>query len=358
VIRTTTLTILISLLMSGCSWIDNYDRNEKYMEAESGPRVVVPESLDEPDFVDMMPIPGVVDSRGIAGQTADLELPDALSTTFGVEQIVLKKLGDERWIFLDAPPAVIWPKLLQYWNSNNIQVETANPREGIVESAWITAKAGTAAEALESIISGTGNNAGSLSELHKFRLSIEPGIRSGSSEVYLSQRHALPGGTSRPNWQGDSDSLEMENELLTKMAYYLGETINEPVISVMAIENRGEKAELILDRVKPLLLYKLDFDRAWATVGGALENAQLEVSDLDRTAQVYYILYDETYDQSPGFLARFFDNETEASQANRFLIRLDERPEAIQVSVLKDESTPADALIAERLLKIIKESST
>lgn len=357
-IRTLTLTILISLLMSGCSWIDNYDRNEKYMEAESGPRVVVPEGLDPPDFVDMMPIPAVVDSRGIAGQIADLELPDALSTTFGIEQIVLKKLGDERWIFLDAPPAVIWPKLLQYWNSNNIQVETANPREGIAESVWLTATAGPAADAMESIISGTGDSAGSLRELHKFRLSIEPGIRSGSSEVYLSQRHALPGDASRPNWQGDSDNLEMENELLTKMAYYLGETINDPVISVMAIENRGEKAELVLDRIKPLLLYKLDFDRAWATVGGALDNARLEVSDLDRSAQVYYISYDETYDQSPGFLSRFFDDDAEASQSNRYLIRLDERPEAIQVSVLKDESTPADALIAERLLKIIKESST
>lgn len=351
------LTLAPLVLMSGCSWVDNYDRNEKYLEAESGPRVVVPEGLDEPEFVDMMSIPSVVDSRGLAGQSADLELPDALSTTFGIEQIVLKKLGDERWIFLDAPPAVIWPKLLQYWENNNIQIETATPRKGIVESVWVSAKAGTAAEALESIISGTGAEGGSLSELHKFRLTIEPGIRSGSSEVYLTHRHALPGGTSSPNWDEDSDNLDMENELLTKLAYYLGETINDPVISVMAIENRGEKALLVPDRVKPLLLYKLDFDRAWATVGGALENARLEVSDLDRTAQVYYVLYDESNTKAPGFLRRFFEDE-EVSVANRYLIRLDERPEAIQVSVLKDESTPADALIAERLLKIIKESST
>lgn len=356
--RATYLSLLASLLLSGCSWIDNYDRNEKYLEAQSGPRVVVPEGLDEPDFVDIMVIPNVIDSRGIAGQVADLELPDALSTTFGIEQIVLKKLGDERWIFLDAQPAVIWPKLLLFCASNNIQIETAQPRKGIVESTWVTAKAGTTPEALESIISGTGAVGAELSELHKFRLTIEPGIRSGSSEVYLSHRHALPGGTGKPNWNGDSDNLEMENELLTKIAYYLGETINDPVISVMAIENRGEKAELIPDRVKPLLLYKLDFDRAWATVGGALENARLEVADLDRSAQVYYVLYDESREKAPGFLRRFFEDETEANSANRYMVRLDERPEAIQVSILKNESTPADALIAERLLKIIKESST
>ena len=65
------------------------------MKAETAPRVVVPVGLDEPEFVDLMAIPAVNDSRGIAGQTADMGLPDALSTTFGIEQIVLRKLGEE-----------------------------------------------------------------------------------------------------------------------------------------------------------------------------------------------------------------------------------------------------------------------
>ena len=34
------------LLLGGCSWIDNYDRNEIYLEAESEARVVIPEGLD------------------------------------------------------------------------------------------------------------------------------------------------------------------------------------------------------------------------------------------------------------------------------------------------------------------------
>lgn len=347
-------------MVAGCSWMENYDRNEKYLEAESEPRVVIPEGLDEPDFIDQMTIPDVVDSRGIAGQTAEMGLPDALSTTFGVEQIVLKKLGDERWIFLDAPPAVIWPKLLRYWELNNLQVETADPRAGVLESVWMTAKAGTAAESFESLTSANGWADSDALEQHKFLLTIEPGIRSGSSEVYIKHRKAPLSGarSASPNWQGQSDDLELENELLTKMAYNLGETINDPVISVMAIENRGEKAELVPDRTRPLLLYKLDFDRAWATVGGALENARLQVSDLDRSSQIYYVNYEESKDQSPGFLTRFFAGDDEANIANRYLIKLEERPEAIQVSILRDENTPADPIIAERLLKIIKESST
>lgn len=354
-----TLLLTLMLGLGGCSWFDNYDRNEIYLEAESDPRVVIPEGLDEPEFIDQMVIPDVIDSRGIAGQTADLALPDALSTTFGIEQIVLKKLGEQRWIFLDAQPAVIWPKLLQYWQANNVVIESSDPRQGVVESIWITAGGSTPAETLESITSGTGLTDSLARTQHKFLMTVEPGIRSGSSEVYLSHR-SVPLSANvrgRPNWQGSSDDPELENELLTKMAFYLGETINDPVISVMAIENRGEKAELVPDRVKPLLLYKLDFDRAWATVGGALENARLEVADLDRTAQVYYVNYSESL-EAPGFLSRFFNDEEEASAEDRYIVHLEERPEAIQVSILKSETTPADAIIAERLLKIIKESST
>ena len=52
------------------------------------------------------------------------------------------------------------------------------------------------------------------------------------------------------------------------------------------------------------------------------------------------------------------DDEEQQRLGNRYLVKLDDRPDSVQVSILKDESTPADALIAERLLKIIKESST
>lgn len=340
---------------SGCSWFENYDRNEVYMEAESVPRVVVPEELDEPDFVDLMAIPPVNDSRGIAGQTADMGLPDALSTTFGIEQIVLRKLGEERWIFLDSPPAVIWPKIVQYWAANNIRAEVTNPRDGVLESTWVSGGGNNAEQIFADIISGSS----SANTQHKFRLKVEPGIRSGSTEVYLTQRQVNGQGRGEPNWQGDSDDGALENEMLTKLAFYLGETINDPVISVVAIENRGTKAELIVDRVKPLLLYKLDFDRAWATVGSALDVARLEVEDLDRSAQTYFVYYSEVDEREPGFLGRFFsDDEEQERLGSRYQVRLDDRPDAVQVSILNSDSTPADALIAERLLKIIKESST
>ena len=108
-----------------------------------------------------------------------------------------------------------------------------------------------------------------------------------------------------------------------------------------------------------MLIYKLGFDRAWATVGGALENARIDVEDLDRTSHVYFVYYDESVERDPGFFTRLFTSQDKVLEDRfRYQVHLDTRQNEVLVTVLKDTTTPADALIAERLLRIIKESST
>ncbi|MBT5702183.1 MAG: outer membrane protein assembly factor BamC, partial [Gammaproteobacteria bacterium] len=53
-----------------------------------------------------------------------------------------------------------------------------------------------------------------------------------------------------------------------------------------------------------VLKYKLDFDRAWATVGAALEDARISVEDLDRTSAIYYVYYSSRHDPDPGFFSK------------------------------------------------------
>ena len=359
-----TLLSALTLLVSGC-FFGNYDSEKRYLEAEEIPDVVVPETLDSPVFVDHMEVPPVKDSRGIAGRAIDLSLPQALSTTYGVEQVVLKKLGEERWIFLDAPPATVWPKIIRFWQEHNLGIERIDPRTGVVESVWVPSQDGDADAIFDSISNRIAFRSALMTQQNRFRLRIEPGIRSGSSEVYLEHRQAgltLAGAPGDVRWTGTSDNPELESKVLTRLAYYLGERINDPVISAMAIENRAEKALLVPDRVKPILRYRLDFDRAWATVGDALRSAEVAVEDLNRDDHVYFVYYDQTQRTRPGFLSRLFSlgrsGKAEKSDSHRFIVRLDDEPDAIAVSVLKDASTPADPQTAERLLKVIKESST
>jgi outer membrane protein assembly factor BamC len=133
----------------------------------------------------------------------------------------------------------------------------------------------------------------------------------------------------------------------------------------MATGLQESKAELFPDIEKPILKYKLNFDRAWATVGNALENARVPVEDIDRTSANYYVYYTSDHQAEPGFFKRLFskDEERQQGSGNRYTVHLVSEGEEVHVTVLKEVDTEenvvlADSLIAEKLLKIIKEYST
>ncbi|MDG1205365.1 MAG: outer membrane protein assembly factor BamC [Pseudomonadales bacterium] len=366
--RTACSLVIMILALAGCSWIDKYDRRDKYLEAESIPPTQIPPELDPPPFEAALPIPQVADARGLAGKKFEIGLPQAVSTSYGVEKVVIKKLGDSRWVFLDATPSTVWPKIVRFFASTNMDVALADPRRGVLESEWISTRDDGAEKIVASIAEQDFNRA---TIANRFRVSIEPGIRSGSSEVYLETRQLSLGAGSLPedvSWEGKSDDVELEAALLTKLAYYLGESISEPVFSIGATALREEKARLIPDVVSPILIYKLEFERAWATVGSALKNARIPVEDLDRTAQIYYIYYDPSrvFKEEPGFFSRLFSKEEDVQaldDAHRYKILL-QTPEGatgvtdVKVTIQNKNGNPADALLAEGLLRVIKESST
>ncbi len=366
--RTACSLIILVVTLAGCSWIDKYDRRDKYLEAGSIPPTQIPPGLDQPPFEAALPIPQVADARGLSGKKFEIGLPQAVSTTFGVEKVVIKKLGDSRWVFLDATPSTVWPQIVRFFAVTNMDVALADPRRGVLESEWISTRDDGAEEIVVSIAKQDFDQA---TIANRFRVSIEPGIRSGSSEVYLETRQLSLGAASLPedvSWEGKSDDLELEAALLTKLAYYLGESINEPVFSIGATALREEKARLIPDIVSPVLIYKLEYERAWATVGSALKNARIPVEDLDRTAQIYYIYYDPSrvYKEEPGFFSRLFSKEEDVQALDdtyRYKILLQTAEDAtgvtdVRVTIQDKNGNPADALISEGLLRVIKESST
>jgi outer membrane protein assembly factor BamC len=245
-----------------------------------------------------------------------------------------------------------------------------DPSRGLMESSWIIARGDTADEIFESMNSGMTWADQGANKRYKFRVRVEPGIRTGSTEVYLEQKSLPIGAPVRVDalqWTGVSDSPELEGVVLSKMAYYLGDRINESTsVSRLASNIGGQKAELIPDRTMPVLKYKLPFNRAWATVGDALENARISVEDLNRDNAIYYVFYRDDEAETSGFFGRLFsgkdkekgDVKVEAGDAHRYQVLLSDKGDEVHVTVKKDEANLANALIAEKLLKIIKQFST
>jgi outer membrane protein assembly factor BamC len=361
-IRRSSMIILLSLLISSCSWLGIKNNSDDYLTSDSIPRVTIPEGLDTPVFTDALIVPAVDDARGLTGVKVTVGLPDPLSTATGVEQIVIRKLGEDRWVFIDTPPAAVWPKIRLFWEVNNMELQSADARRGVLESVWLASVAGEPDKVFESLKSGVAWADSNATVQNKFRLSIEAGIRSGSSEVHLEHKQVPRGAPVRQdtaNWNGTSDDGEIEAKVLSELAYFLGETIPQGFsISQGAMNISSSRIELLPDRIKPVLRLQLDFDRAWATVGKALGDASINIDDRDRTSANYYILYDATANQKAGFFSRLFTDEATLGEENKYQVHLESHEDGVHVIINKDQTNLADPLVAERLLKIIKEHSS
>lgn len=362
------------VFLSGCGWFDFFGKSDEHRRLETGSSapVEIPPGMDRPDFQDAMPIPEVVDYRGIAGQDVELRLPEPLSTTFGVDQIVIRRLGEQRWVFLDLPTATIWPQVLLYWEENHLPLSMEDPRNGVMETEWLVGTGGEADAIYDSLLKGSDWSDPGATKEYKFRLRLEPGVRSGSSELYVEQAERSISGVTRmaePVWDGSSENPELEGKVLSALAYYLGErTAQGPSISLLAAGLQESKATLEAGPDGMVLRYKLDFNRAWATVGAALEDASVSVEDLDRTAAVYYVYYTSRHQPNPGFFRRLFGGdddearERDTNPGHRFRVQLESQGSDILVTVGVDaEIALADTeslILKERLLKLIKEYST
>ena len=362
VLRHSGILVVLSLLMSGCSWLGIENNSDDYLESESIPRVTIPQGLDTPEFTDALVIPEINDSRGLMGEKLKVGLPEPLSTATGVEQIVIRRLGEDRWIFIDTPPAAVWPKIRLFWEVNNMELQYADARRGILESTWLASVPGDPDEVFQSLKSGVAWADSKATVQNKFRLSIEAGIRSGSSEVHLEHKQVPLGAPVRQdtaNWNGTSDDGEVEYKLLSELAFFLGETIPQGYsISQGAMNIRSSRVELLPDKTKPVLRYKLDFDRAWATVGKALTDASINIDDRDRSSAIYYVLYNATMNRQPNFFSRLFSDEETLGEENKYQVHLESHEDGVHVIVYKNPSSLAEPLVAERLLKIIKEHSS
>lgn len=363
---------LLALPFTGCAWFGTSEEEEE-LRSGSSRQVEIPAGLDEPAFVDMMPIPDINDYRGIGDRETEVGIPAALSTNFGAERIVIRKLGDMQWVFVDSPTSVVWPQVVQYFEENDLAVASLDPRSGLLETEWLFASGATAEELFESLEQGGSPDRQLSSSQHRFRVRMEPGVRRGSTDLYVDHKQLPTGAPFRmtePDWSSGSDDKAVEGEALRSIAYHLGERQAEDrSVSLLAADLQEEnKATLDLGPGGMVLRYRLNFDRAWATVGAALEDARIDVDDLDRSSANYYVHYTLRHDPDPGFLSRLFsfddDGEEAAGEGNRFRIHLATEGDEIHVTVVTEGAEP-DApmdtrrlLLSERLLKLIKEYST
>ena len=113
----------------------------------------------------------------------------------------------------------------------------------------------------------------------------------------------------------------------------------------------------------PVLNLGADLDRAWSSVGRALEHGEWRVEDINRSLGLYYINLAEKAepkDREPGFFSRMFGSEPtkeeREARAERYQVRLSKVGDSVQVTVEKNINTVAPADVARRVLSVIQDN--
>ena len=319
---------------------------ETYRDARILPPMEIPPELDSYTIDALYVIPENPVISGLAFED-DIPLPKPIETRRR-EGVVIQNLGDRRWIVIDATPAQVWPLVRDFWSELDLELDLADPGLGTMETAWL--EAGNAPETRQ-----------------KYRIVIEPGLHSASSEITVKHLQNL---RTQPvpltvEWPEMSDDLDMERQILGAISQYLADRndiYQASTASLLAGTIEGARKANIVENLggNPYLQLRIDYDRAWVQVRQALDNADIEIVDSNRDESVFNVRFAGIVREQPepGFVRRLFGGSNEAPELvfRDFTVRLERNGDSIDVTSELPEELDEAARLNRELLQVIIEN--
>lgn len=351
---------LYVMTISGCGVLfgeDGYfhDRGDDYLKANITTPIKLPEGSEGARIGQLFAIPAIEDSS--ARLPEEFTVPRPASSDRVAEQrneIKIQKLGERRWIDINNPPGEVWPGVRGFLAERGMGIAGQNPSAGIIETVWLSPKEAT-------------------TEKDRYRIRLEPGLRTNSTEIHVIQMTANGVATEdrRMAWPEQSVNPDREVWMVRELAAFLAKD-QDAQASMLAqgIGSNDPRVEMVM-HPEPSLAMRVDYARAWASVAGSLNRDGFHVDSANRELGQWQVTYSpvvatadgESDDESQsGLLSRIgkifdFDasNKDAAKDAKNYRVLLQQRSgETVLVMVRdgNDQSLPQQD--AERLLRRIR----
>lgn len=342
-VKRSCLALLAPLLLTGggCGYLVGdegvfRDRSEDYKKAPDLPPVTVPEGMESAPMREIYAIPKVEDAYLEPGEF-EVPRPAPLASGTGQELVKIQKLGDDRWILVGVAPGQLWPQVRNFISASGMQVARADARAGIMETNWLTIEG----ESLPS----------------RFRFRMEQGVQRGTSELHVLQMSRRGGDE---QWPGRSDDLQLEAQIIQSIAQYLADSAETAPVSMVAEQgmSAGGKISLVeTPQGDAYLRLELPYDRAWASLGRALEKASFQVTDRDRSGGSYYVrLLGGTEDGEQGWWSSLWSSDEAPPEGRAYIVSMTSlSDEAVSIRLQPQEAGAVlDKREQQELLNAIK----
>jgi outer membrane protein assembly factor BamC len=327
--------------VSGCGYLFGdkgvfRDTSEDYKKALELPEITVPEGLDGDALHEIYPIPEVRENVVSAGE---FEVPRPAPMVAGAADDVVRiqKLGDDSWALINEAPGQVWPQVRGFLSAAGVPVARVDASAGIMETSWLELQDAPMAS--------------------RFRFRIEQGVQRGTSELHVLQ---MDQAGDIQDWPASSDNLDQEAEMLQAVAQYLANSADTTPVSMIAEQSISAGGKISMQESPEGYTYirlALPYDRAWASLGKALETSSFEITDRDRSAGIYYARFLGTPDEDEGGWFDWLFGDEEHPLAGRTLLVSAEAQDAENVVIrlrAQDGAEPLAKRDEQALLAIIR----
>lgn len=326
----TLLGLLLISQLGACSFLGDRnpfrDRTGDYLNAETVPPMQVPESLDSEVIGELYPIPEV-------GRVPEYQLGTAfevprIEPQMGesrANEVRIQTLGESTWILVSVPPSETWPRLRNFLSVNGIPTEQANASSGTIVTGWVS-------------------RTNTPDRLEQFRFRLEQGVQLNTTEILVDQRQyaadALP--PVLPEWPAASDDAESASWMRTNLAQSLADISDIGTASLLGQEiGAARKVELVSpEDSAPYLKFYLARERAWASIGYALDTISFDSVERDVSAGVAVFDFYQEPPRDISTVAWIFGARNQ--KPTRWRLQLREVADGYLVELSKPDGTAAD----------------
>ncbi|MGE0622884.1 MAG: outer membrane protein assembly factor BamC [Pseudomonadales bacterium] len=355
------------LLLGGCRFMNDdkgffVNRDDDYLDVQEHEALVVPSDLQSARVADPYPIPRTPRQLNPEYYPYRAPRPDAIFANDNRDEVRIQRLGERAWLVVPEPTTTVWPKVKQFLAENGVRVASEMSQYGRLDTEWLELTQERYRDIIRTVIREAKAEDGFLEGRDRLLLRVEPGLREQTSEIYVRYENdalGLPsvGVVDLNTIQSIIPAAEIE--VLTEIGAYIAAKVSEQTVSMVASENTGRvKSSVERDtQGVPVLELRVDFDRAWATLGQALTRAEVEVSEADQVEGVYSIRLPENVltGQEKGWFSGLFGK----GKGYELALHMAQAGDSVyHVRVTDEKDKPVDRDFGQEVLIMIREFAT
>ncbi len=351
------------------------EREAAYKSSKTAPPLEVPPDLSSATLNDTMVVPSL--AQGSATYSAYVDGTQvAMASVNGVlprlNGVRIERAGSDRWLIVDVPPGVVWPKVRDFWLSQGFLIQSEDPSIGIMETDWAEKRTKFDGGAISNFFSKLSSELYGATTRDMYRTRLERGTIPETTEVYVSHRGAEYVSTGKISraldatgseevyvWQPRPSDPELEAEMLSRLVITFGIKKDAATTLVAAAAERPPRAHIVRDGEGASVLDLQDnFSRAWRRTGLALDRVGFTVEDRDRSRGLYYVRYIDTDKVDSGKDDSFFGTlkfwgDDEPPDQNEYLVSLVGKQSTTQIVILDTDGKREHGETADRILGLL-----